>query len=514
MSDDAKELKGPDLSAEGVDVAALAPGKPFVGHAGGENVLVVRVGDDVLAISASCTHYGAPLEEGLVDGDTIRCPWHHACFSLRTGRAIGAPALADASCFETRRDGGLVKVHAKPKTPPPSDKKIVAPRSVVIVGGGAAGTACVEMLRKEGYSGPITLVGTETPVDRPNLSKDYLAGKAEAAWMPLGTKEHWENELRVELATSAATAIDTDLHHVTLDDGRSVPYGALLIATGSEPVVLDIPGHDLPHVHTLRTLADADAIIDAAKTKKTAVVLGASFIGLEAAASLVQRGMEVHVVAPDPIPLAKVFGDQLGKHVMNLHVSKGVHFHLGTTPKAITDKEVLLANGEKLAADLVVMGVGVKPRLALAEATGLALDHGVIVDHQLRTSAPDVWAAGDIARYDDPYSGDRVRIEHWQVAERQGEHVARSMLGIAPSYRDVPFFWTAHYDFAIHTMGHAETFDEAKVYGSFETNDAAVAYRKGGKTLAVATVNRDYQSLEIEKAFEEGPEAVDRILER
>lgn len=511
MSDGSNELKGPDLGKEGVAFASLEDGKPLVGHVEKENVMLVRLGDDVHAIGASCTHYGAPLDEGLIDGDTVRCPWHHACFSLRTGKAIGAPALADTACFETSRDEhGLVKVGKKKAASP--DKKITPPTSVVVIGGGAAGAACIEMLRKEGYGGKITLITNESPgpVDRPNLSKDYLAGKAEEAWIPLGDKSHWENELKVEFLVGArATAFDA--RQVTLEDGKTVPFGALLLATGSEPTRLEIPGQE--HAHALRTLADADAIIEEAKTKKRAVILGASFIGLEAAASLVQRGVSVHVVAPAKVPLANVLGEALGRHIQKLHEAKGVKFHLETTPKTITKDSVLLANGTKLEADFVVMGVGVKPRLELAEKAGLSLDKGVVVDEQFRTSMPNVWAAGDIARFHDTFSGDRVRIEHWQVAERQGEHAARSMLGIAPAYRSVPFFWTAHYDFAVHYMGRAESFDEAKVYGSFEGNNAAVAYRKGGKTLAVATVNRDYQSLEIEKAFEDGPTAVDAILE-
>ncbi len=504
MGGGAKELSGPDL-AVGVAFDTLAPGKPLLGHAGGEAIVVVRLGDEAHAIGASCTHYGGPLAEGLVVGDTIRCPWHHACFSLRTGAAIGAPALADNACYETIRSGGLVQVRGKKESGTTTTKSATgAPSSVVIIGAGAAGAACVEMLRKEGYEGPITMIGNEEPgpVDRPNLSKDYLAGNAPEEWIPLGSREHYA-ELKVDLLrTGRATGIDTKGKQVTLADGRVVPYGALLLATGAEPSVLPIEGAKLPHVMTLRTLADSRAIIDRAKTSKRVVVIGASFIGLEVAASLIARGLEVHVVGPEPVPLARVLGDELGAHVKSLHEAKGVKFHLGTKPASIWDGHVDLASGERLQADLVVMGVGVKPRVSLAEAAGLKVENGVVVDDQLRTSTPGVWAAGDIARYPDPRGGELVRVEHWVVAERQGQHVARAMLGIASSYRDVPFFWSQHYDVQISYVGNAAGYDAVEVHGSLATNDAAVAYKRAGKVLAVATINRDHLSLSVEAALE------------
>ncbi len=513
MGGGAKELTGPDLEV-GIAFAELAAGVPVLGHAKGEAIVVVRVGEDVHAIGASCTHYGGPLAEGFVEGATIRCPWHHACFDLRTGEAIGAPALADNACYEVTRAGALVQVRTKkeaPKRPAPAS----APSSVVVVGAGAAGAACVEMLRKHGYAGAITMLGAEEPgpVDRPNLSKDYLAGTAPEEWMPLGSLERYA-ELRVELLpTTPVTAIDTAAKKVTLTGGRTLDYGALLLATGGEPSRLPIDGAKLPHVFTLRTLADSRAIIARAAGAKRAVVIGASFIGLEVAASLVARGLEVHVVGPEPVPLARALGEALGVHVQKLHESHGVKFHLGTTPKAIRESEVELANGVTLPADLVVLGVGVKPRLALAEAAGLTIDNGVVVDERLRTNASDIWAAGDIARYPDPRVGERVRIEHWVVAERQGQHAARAMLGDESPYVDVPFFWSAHYDVQISYVGHAPGYDAVEVFGSIDANDAAVAYRRKGRTLAVATLNRDKLSLAVDAAMHRNDlAAVDALL--
>jgi NADPH-dependent 2,4-dienoyl-CoA reductase/sulfur reductase-like enzyme len=427
---------------------------------------------------------------------------------------VGAPALADNACYEVARHGELVQVRARkdaPKRPSPK----AAPSSVVIVGAGAAGAACVEMLRKEGYAGPITMLGAEDPgpVDRPNLSKDYLAGNAPEEWIPLGSRERYA-ELGAELLpTTSATAIDVGAKKVTSADGRSFEYGALLLATGGEPTRLPIEGSKLPHVFALRTLGDSRAIIERAKGSKRVVIIGASFIGLEVAASLVARGLEVHVVGPEPVPLARALGEALGAHVKKLHAAKGVRFHLGTTPRTIRDGGVELANGETVAAELVLMGVGVKPRLALAEAAGLKVENGVVVDAQLRASAPGVWAAGDIARYPDPRVGEHVRIEHWVVAERQGQHAARAMLGAVAPYRDVPFFWSAHYDVQISYVGNAPGYDSVETYGSVESNDAAVAYRRKGKTLAVATINRDQLSLRIEAAMEQNDlAAVDALL--
>jgi NADPH-dependent 2,4-dienoyl-CoA reductase/sulfur reductase-like enzyme/nitrite reductase/ring-hydroxylating ferredoxin subunit len=517
MGGGATELTGPDLAA-GVAFDELTEGTPLLGHAGGEAVVVVRVGDDVHAIGASCTHYGGPLAQGLVVGDTIRCPWHHACFDLKTGEAIGAPALPDNACYETARAGALVQVRTKKDAPKRKLSKSAAksaPKSIVVIGAGAAGAACVEMLRKQGYAGTITMIGAEEPgpVDRPNLSKDYLAGTAPEEWIPLGSRERYA-ELKVELLPSTpVTSIDAAAKKVTLEGGRTITYDALLLATGGEPSRLPIEGGTLPHVHTLRSLADSRGIIENAKTAKRAVVIGTSFIGLEVAASLVARGLEVHVVGPEPVPLARALGEALGAHVQKLHESKGVKFHLGTTPKAITETAVLLAKGDPIEADLVVLGVGVKPRVALAEAAGLKVDNGVVVDERLRTSAAGIWAAGDIARYPDPRASDLVRIEHWVVAERQGQHVARAMLGSEAPYLDTPFFWSVHYDVTINYVGHAPGYESVEVFGSIASNDAAIAFRKGGKTLAVATLNRDKLSLALDAAMARNDlAAVDGLL--
>jgi len=500
----ARELKGPDL-ASGIAGSELLEGKPLLGHAHGEAVLLARVGKEVFAVGATCTHYGGPLAEGLLDGETVRCPWHHACFSLRTGEALQAPALNAIACFQVEaRADRLVVIGKAPERSVPKPKGPTLPASVVIVGGGAAAQAAAETLRREGYAGALTLLSADAspPCDRPNLSKDYLAGNAPEEWIPLRPPEYF-SEHRIDLILSTrATRIDVAKRQVEAADGRSFPYDALLLATGAKPIELDIPGSKLPHVHYLRTLADSRAIISKLGAVKRVVVLGASFIGLEVAASLRARELEVHVVAPDARPLERVLGPELGEFIRALHEEHGVVFHLGQTAKSIDAKQVQLANGETLQAELVVAGIGVRPALELAESAGLTLDRGVLVNEYLETSVPGIFAAGDIARWPDPHTGDKIRVEHWVVAERQGQIAARNLLGQKQRCTLAPFFWSQHYDVTISYVGHAEKWDEIKASGSLAERDARLELLRAGKVLAVVTVGRDLESLEAEVALE------------
>ncbi|MFP5406715.1 MAG: NAD(P)/FAD-dependent oxidoreductase, partial [Gammaproteobacteria bacterium] len=339
------------------------------------------------------------------------------------------------------------------------------------------------------------------PYDRPNLSKDYLAGEAPEEWIPLRDADFYRN-LDVDfLADDPVLAVDPAAGQARLTSGRTLSWEGLLLATGAAPVRLPIPGADKPHVHTLRTLADSRAIIAQAEGGRRAVVIGASFIGLEVAASLRARGVEVEVVAPDPVPLARVLGEQLGSFVRGLHESHGVRFHLGRKPAAIHADRVDLDDGTSLAADLVVMGVGVRPRTELAQAAGLRVEKGVLVDDRLR-AAPGIFAAGDIARFPDARTGQPVRIEHWVVAERMGQAAARNMLGADEPFHDAPFFWSMHYDATLRYVGHAESWDQVEVHGSLENHDALVAYRQGGRVMAVVTLGRDRAGLEAGAAIE------------
>jgi apoptosis-inducing factor 3 len=500
-------VSGPDLAA-GIAESGLADGTMLTGHAGGEAVLLARRGGEIFAIGATCTHYSGPLAEGLMVGDTVRCPWHHACFSLRTGEALAAPALSPVACWRIERSGGRIFVREKVAGPAKPRSAGATGERIVIIGGGGAGFAAAEMLRREGFAGSLTMLSADAapPCDRPNLSKDYLAGTAPEDWLPLRPPEFYA-ESGIELVLNAeARDIDAGARRVSLADGRTWSFDKLLIATGAEPIRLDIPGAELPHVRVLRSLADSRALVERAQVARRVVVIGASFIGLEVAASLRHRALEVHVVGPEKRPLERVLGVEMGDFVRGLHEQHGVVFHLGRTAKAIDAKQVTLDDGTALAADLVVAGIGVRPRLALAERAGLALDRGILVNERLETSVPGIFAAGDVARWPASQDGETLRIEHWVVAERQGQVAARNMLGGGERFAAVPFFWSQHYDVAICYVGHAASWDKIDIDGDIAARAATLRYRRGQHTLAVATVFRDHDSLAAEAALERGGE--------
>jgi NADPH-dependent 2,4-dienoyl-CoA reductase/sulfur reductase-like enzyme/nitrite reductase/ring-hydroxylating ferredoxin subunit len=505
MAEEQPPPSGPDLT-KGVAASDFKDDK-LLGHVGEEEVLLVKSGNEIFAVGAHCSHYHGPLAEGLVTRESVRCPWHHACFDLRTGEAERAPALSPIDCWTVEQRDGRIFVTSKREQP--KSRGIVTkgapPKNIVIVGGGAAGFAAAEMLRRHGYGGSITMVSDDAaaPVDRPNLSKDYLAGSAPEEWVPLRPDGFYaQSHIDLRLKTEVV-AIDVKQHQVRCADDASLGYDRLLLATGAEPVRLPVPAADLPHVHTLRTLADSRAIIADAKSAKRALVIGASFIGLEAAAALRARDLEVHVVAPEARLMERVLGRELGDFIRALHVEHGVIFHLGEIVTAFDGRRATLKGGSTLEADVVVVGVGVRPRLALAEQAGLTIDRGVVVDAFLRTSAPDIYAAGDIARWPDPHSGSAIRVEHWVVAERQGQTVARNMLGAEERFDAVPFFWSQHYDVPINYVGHAEQWDEIAIDGDVAAKDCVLRYKSKGRVLAVASIYRDLDSLKAELAMEQ-----------
>ncbi len=520
MSGHSDELTGPDLE-KGVGINSVRAGQMIAGHAFGEPVLLAHVEPNWFAIGAKCTHYGAPLAEGVLVGETIRCPWHHACFELRNGAASHAPALNDLPCYDIALENDTVRVTGKrtggqlrgrgnqPRGSRAPEKvllepnPITGPSSVLIIGAGAAGNACAEMLRREGYRGPITLVDgdQDAPYDRPNLSKDFLAGNAPEDWLPLHPQEFFEVQRLEILSGVTAQSIDAKARTVQLSDGSTRPYEVLLIATGATPIRLEVPGGE--RISYLRTLGDCRAIIDKAVHAKSAVVIGGSFIGLEVAASLVARGLRTHIVAPEKLPLERVLGAELGTLIRNVHQQRGVTFHLGRTAKAVDGKGVILDDATRIEADLIVAGIGVRPNLDLAKSAGVVVDNGIAVNEFLETSVAGIFAAGDVARWPDAYSDARLRVEHWVVAERQGQVVARNMLGYRDRFDDIPFFWSSHYDkVSIQYTGHVERWDETKIDGDVMKMDCAVSYMVAGQRRAMATINRDHQNLENEVAME------------
>jgi NADPH-dependent 2,4-dienoyl-CoA reductase/sulfur reductase-like enzyme len=359
-------------------------------------------------------------------------------------------------------------------------------------------------MRRQGFEGTITILSADDalPYDRPNLSKDYLAGNASEDWIPLRSPDFYkEQKIDVRIGTRVAS-IDPVERAVVIADGSHVTFDALLLATGASPVHLDIPGSDLPHVHYLRTLDDSRAVIAKAKDSKRVVIIGASFIGLETAASLRARGLDVHVIGPQSRPLERVLGPELGDMVKEIHEKKGVVFHFGTTATAIDKDAVTLKSGERIPADLVVAGIGVRPDVGLAQRAGLNVDNGIIVNQYLQTNIPGIYAAGDIARWPDPHSGRPIRVEHWVVAERQGQTAAINILGGRQPFDAAPFFWSQHFDVTISYVGHSEKWDKVDIEGDPAAHDCKVTYYEDGKKRAVATVSRDLESLRAEADLE------------
>ena len=491
--------------AAGIPIDGLRDGEMLAGKVGSDDAMLVRRGAEIFAVGSHCTHYGGPLAEGLIVGGQVRCPWHHACFSLRTGEALRAPAFDAIPCWRVEKRGDEVFAREKieqPKRPAPPAAK--APASIVIVGGGSAGFAAAGMLRREEYDGPLTMLSADSsaPYDRPNASKDYLAGNAPEEYMPLRQPDYYSDQRIDLILKSRVTRIDPRQKRVELETGKSYTFDALLLATGANPVKLNIPGAADSQLNYLRTYDDSRALIAKAGSAKRAVIVGASFIGLEVAASLRARGLDVDVVAPDQQPLERVLGPEIGQFIRGLHEANGVVFHLGQTVARVDGRRIILSEGGTLEADLLVLGVGVRPSLELAEQAGLKIDRGVLVNEYLETSVPGIFAAGDIARWPDPRTGEPIRVEHWVVAERQGQAAAQNMLGGRVRYNAVPFFWTEQFGISIRYAGHAERWDSVEIDGDISAKDCSVRYKRGGKTLAVATIGRDLENLRAEAEME------------
>lgn len=500
----------PDFGA-GIPLANLREGQPLAGTVDGEPVILVRQGDGrICALAGKCTHLSAPLEQGMLVEGELRCPWHHARFSVDTGEAIAAPAIAPLERFETVQDGERLRVLSRRCAHETAETARQDAGHIVIVGGGAAGYACADILARAGQGERVTLLSGEgdAPYDRTFCSKQYLAGKAERAdcAMPapglgLGPAPQIRTDVQV-------TAIDIAARELQTARGERIGFDKLILATGAEPVRPDIPGMELPQVHMLRSLRDADALIEAAGSARKAVVLGASFIGLEVAASLRQRGLEVAVVCKDTTPLAAKLGEEAGRFVQKLHEDKGVVFHRQHGIQRFEPGAAVLDDGTRLEADLFVVGTGVAPRVELAERCGIALASqdeggGIRVDDRLETSSPGIYAIGDVANYPDLRLGHRVRVEHWVHAERQGQYLARQLLGeVGEGFGDTPFFWSAHYGTSLRYVGHADEVQNRSVEGDVTQGNFVVSFRSKGQLQAVLTCKRDKDALQAEAAWD------------
>lgn len=492
----------PDLE-KGIRASDLADGAMVAGHVGEDSVLLARRGEEFFALDAFCTHYNAPLADGAMVGETIRCPWHHSCFDLRTGSAVAAPALRPLRAWSTVRTGDLVRVLPQPR-PRSTPTTTAGNDHIVILGAGAAGSFAASELRRVGFGGRVTLVSRESrlPYDKPNLSKDYLAGRAPEEWIPLRSEDEYATD-KVELRLSTTVErIDAARRELHLAGGDRIAFDRLILATGATPRRLDLPADPGARIHYLRTWSDAEELRRVAGAARNVVIVGASFIGLETAASLRERGLSVTVIGADEHPLEKVLGRAVSDFVRRTHEDQGVRFRLGRRPAQIRGDSVVLDDGSTEACDLVVAGIGVQPDVALAENAGLTVDRGIIVNDYLQTSAPEIFAAGDAARFPDPRSGRPIRVEHWVAAGRQGQSAARNAAGRRERFNAIPFFWSQHYDLVFAYVGHAERADDAEMFGSLEEHNAAIVYHDDGGLAAVATLFRDDVSLAVEAAME------------
>jgi apoptosis-inducing factor 3 len=502
---DSYERNPVDLT-QWTDLEAAPDGKMLAGSVGKDRVFVSRSGHEVMAYGNNCPHLGAPLDEGVVSEGIVHCPWHHACFDLATGEAIAAPAFNALTRYPVIvEDGRFVVKPATTLSTRPRQQRDPTAGTMAIVGGGAAGFAAADQLRKLGWRGFVELFSTETeqPYDRTLLTKDYLEGALDDDRLAIA--QHSLDDLDVAFHGGVSVErIDPPQRRLSLANGREYAYTKLLLATGAAPRRLDFPGSDLPNVMLLRSLGDCRRILANVVPGGRVVVIGGSFIAMEAAASLRGRGLSIDVVAPEPHPLEKVLGRELSDLIVDAHLRKGVRLHLGAKVERVEEQRVILQNGHSVEADIVIVGAGVEPRVDLAKEAGLAIDGGVLVNSRLQTSDPHIFAAGDIVRWPDPYSGKDIRVEHWAVAERQGQVAAANMLGHDKEFTMVPFFWTKHFDLSIRYVGHADKWDEIAIEGDLAKRDALVRFRMNGRDLAIATVERDADCLRAAIAMGHG----------
>ena len=477
---------------------------------GETKVLLARVGDKCYAVGANCTHYGAPLIDGALVGDRIICPWHHACFDAKTGDLQEPPALDSLPSYAVRMVGDQIFVEFSEQTADRRTPEMAKPdptsdtRVFVIIGGGASGYMAAQTLREDGFKGRIVMVTSEKrlPYDRPNLSKDYLQSHAEPEWMPLRSDEFFAEHGIEILFEKEVTAVDAEAKTIEFADGAGLGYDSLLVATGGIARKLDLPGSNLRNIFVLRTFDNADEIIEASTDVKRAVVIGASFIGMEAAFSMRERGISVTVVAPDKVPFEKTLGTEIGELFQHVHEKHGVKFRLGEHVKGFggdaSVNSILLESGDRIETDLVLVGVGVHPATGFLKGLNLHKDGGIIADKHLCVG-DDIYAAGDITHFPDARTGESVRIEHWRTALQQGRTAAHNMAGKPKAFTAVPFFWTTQFDATLNYVGHAKGWDEIIFQGDVQKQDFLAFYVKDYKVLAVAGMNRDRDLAFIEE---------------
>lgn len=488
----------------------LADGELKEVRVGDTDVLLARADGQFYALYPQCSHYHAPLVKGLLNGHRLICPWHNACFDIRNGHRLEAPALNGLPTHEVRIEGGQVFVRLT------TDKEsmenpMAAPdeahsETYVIIGSGGAGAFAAEAMREGGFTGKIVMLTAsgELPYDRPNCSKEYLQGEAPDEWMPLRTEAFYQ-DYGIDIRTRQyITAIDPAAKRIDLASGETIQYNKAILCSGGKPNVL--PGAELKGVYPLRSLHDSQTLRDLGKQGKRVVIIGSSFIGLEGAMSLRKLGCEVDVVGLENAPFEKILGEKIGRVIQGWHEKEGIRFHLGRKVDQLegnpTVNAVVLDNGEHLVADFVLLGLGVKPRTDFLKGVPLEKDGGVKTDEYLRVT-DDLYAAGDIAHY--PTPGGAERIEHWKVAGQQGHVAGLNMAGKETPYQAVPFFWSNQQGKRINYVGHATAIDDILYDGDPEKDDKFLAYYvQDGHIKAAAGLKRDQDIIVIRELMQEG----------
>ena len=483
-------------------------------NVGNREVLLARAEGRYYALHAHCTHYGAPLAEGVLNGDRVMCPWHHACFSVRTGALLEPPALDAQPTFEVTEEDGEVFVTVPEDAPEKRVPEMASldaekdSRTFVILGTGAAGFAAAEALRREGFQGRVVMVTQENvlPYDRTLLSKDYLTEEKTMGWIPARAPTFYQTRAIDLMLGQEVTRLEPSAKALTFANGDTLSYDALLLASGSKPRTLDVPGSTLSGVFTLRSLRDSERIISQLDEGSRVVVVGSSFIGMECASSARARGAEVTVVARSK-PFASLFGEDVATMLQNLHEENGVVFKEGAQVERLEGEaqveSVVLDTGERLEADTVIIGIGVEPATDFLEGVPKNDGGGVSVDAAMRVKGGDgLHAAGDLAAFN--YRGERVRIEHWRVAMQGGVAAARAMLGQDVSFDGVPLFWSKQHGVGLRYVGHAEDWDEVVIDGDLDAREFLAYYVKGDDIKAILGFQRDAELCAVEECIRLG----------
>ncbi|MEH2075962.1 MAG: FAD-dependent oxidoreductase [Nostoc sp.] len=497
------------IEAVVANINDLSDGEMRQVSVGDTEILLSRIEGKFYAVGAHCAHYKAPLAEGVLSGHDVVCPWHNAYFNVTTGDQLEPPGLDSLACYEVRIEGENVIVSVPEKTTglrsptmaqfnPNADG-----RTFAILGAGAAGVHAAETLRVAGYQGRIVMITQDDklPYDRTKLTKDYFIGETSSEEMSLRSPDFYKEHGIEVLLNQQVEQVQTKTKAIAFTGGDSLTYDVLLVATGGKPVQLDIPGADLQNILTLRSFYDTDRILTLIKQKGQAVVIGSSFIGMETAAGLSQHGLQVTVISPDSVPFKKTLGEEIGKLFQQVHEENGVSFKLGR--KAVQFEgngkveAVILDNGDRIKADIVIVGIGVQPATDFLEGIDLHPKDGSVVVDEYLCAADGIYAAGDIARYPDWRTSESLRVEHWRVAAQQGRIAAHNMAGKAVKFRGLPLFWTMQFKFPLRYVGHAESWDEIVVDGDLQKQEFIAFYIKNNQVLAVATSHRDTETAAI-----------------